>query len=115
VSGYILDIITLNADVKVTEALDYMIQILLNCIISLRKVGDCAVYITAVDSDGPDIALASITSTLEYVSKQYPRKEFSYENWLKRVEGYCCKPNRKIFYADLDDGDEIAQNFQVVV
>jgi hypothetical protein len=113
--GYILNIITLNADLKVTEALDYMVQILLNCIVSLRKVGDSDVYITAMDSDGPDYALASIKATLQCVSRQYPRKEFSYENCVKKFEGYCSKPNRKIFYADLVDGDAIAQNFQVLI
>lgn len=112
--GFIMDILTLNADVRVAEALDLMVQILLNHIVPLRKEGDSVVFINAVESDGPDLELASIESTIENVFDQYrPRKELSYECCLKQVEMECYKPDRKIFYGDLTESQSIAQNFQV--
>jgi hypothetical protein len=110
--GLIFSIISLVADVRMTEAVDFMVQILYNDIRYSGQPGSEQIFISANNIEGPELTLESIQNEL---AKAVRRDEgFSYLNILQRIKAVCFNPDR-ICFPNYELGpDHVAQHFQVI-
>jgi hypothetical protein len=111
--GLIFSIISLFADVRMTEAVDFMVQILYNNIRYSRRRGSEHIFICANNAEGPEMTLESIQNEL---TKAVRRDEgFSYVKILEQIKAVCFNPDR-ICFPDYELGPHhVAQYFQVVI
>lgn len=103
---------SLFADVRVAEAVDFMVQILYNEIRYSGWRGSEHIFISANNVEGPEMTLKSIQNELEIAVQK--DDEFSYRNILRKVKITCFNPDR-ICFLNFDLGPEhVAQYFQVL-
>jgi hypothetical protein len=111
--GLIFSIISLIADVRMTEAVNFMVQILYNEIRYSGQPGSEHIYISANNAEGPEMTLESIQNEL---AKAVRRDEgFSYINILERIKAVCFNPGRICFFEYELGPDHVAQYFQVII